>query len=332
MNRRRGIVAAALATLAMPLAVIAQPSARKARIGFLSGGLGPTDPGILLYIVDPFRQGLRELGYIEGQNIGVDYRWAEGNVDRLPRLLAELLALQPDVLVAVGPWPARLARDARLAIPVVVVLVDNPVAEGLASSLARPGGNFTGVASSVGLEVVVKRLQALKEIVPSARRFGILLNPNSAPRAPIEEQVGAFEKALDATLRLYEARAAPEFEAVFASMARDRIDGIVIFADPTFYAQRATLQALCVRYRLPSAWGGRNFIEPGGLLSFQSDFAALLKRSAAFVDKILKGTKPGDIPFELPTKFQLIVNLKTAKALGLTIPQSVLVRADEVIE
>ena len=310
MNRRRGIVATALATLAMPLAVSAQPSARKARIGFLSGGLGPTDPGILLNILDPFRQGLRELGHIEGQNINVDYRWAEGEFDRLPGLLAE----------------------ARLATPVVVVAIDNPVAEGLASSLARPGGNFTGVASSVGHEMIVKRLQALKEIVPSARRFGILLNPNSAPRAPIEELVGTFEKALDGTLRLYEARAAPEFEAVFANMARDRIDAIVIFSEPTFYAERATLQALCTRYRLPSAWGGRNYIEPGGLVSFQSDFAALFKRSAAFVDKILKGTRPGDIPFELPTKFQLIVNLKTAKALGLTVPQSVLLRADEVIE
>ena len=310
MNRRRGIVATALATLAMPLAVSAQPSARKARIGFLSGGLGPTDPGILLNILDPFRQGLRELGHIEGQNINVDYRWAEGEFDRLPGLLAE----------------------ARLATPVVVVAIDNPVAEGLASSLARPGGNFTGVASSVGHEMIVKRLQALKEIVPSARRFGILLNPNSAPRAPIEELVGTFEKALDGTLRLYEARAAPEFEAVFANMARDRIDAIVIFSEPTFYAERTTLQALCTRYRLPSAWGGRNYIEPGGLVSFQSDFAALFKRSAAFVDKILKGTRPGDIPFELPTKFQLIVNLKTAKALGLTVPQSVLLRADEVIE
>jgi len=329
MIRRRGIVAAALA---MPLAVIAQPSAHKARIAFLSGGLGPTDPGIVRFIVEPFRQGLREHGYIEGQNIHVDYRWAEGNFDRLPGLLAELLALQPDVLVAVGPRPARLAREAQLAIRVVVVAVDNPVAEGLASSLARPGGNFTGVASSVGPEMIVKRLQALKEIVPSARRFGILFNPESAPRAPIEELVGTFEKALDATLRLYEARAAPEFEAAFASMARDRIDGIVIFSDPTFYAQRAMLQALCTRYRLPSAWGGRNYLEPGGLLSFQSDFAALFKRSAAFVDKILKGARPGDIPFELPTKFELIVNLKTAKALGLTVPQSVLLRADEVIE
>jgi putative ABC transport system substrate-binding protein len=330
MNRRRGIVAAALATLAMPRAVSAQPVARKARIGFLSAGIGPTDPGILRDIVDPFRQGLRELGYIEGQNINVDYRWAEGKLDRLPGLLAELLALQPDALFALGPGPARLVRDAQLAIPVVAV-VDNPVEEGLASSLARPGGNFTGLAGSVGPEMLVKRLQALKEIVPSARHFGILLNPNTAPRLPAE-LVGTLEKALDGTLRLYEARAAPEFEAIFASMARDRIDAIVIFAEPTFYAERTKLQALCTRYRLPSAWGGRNFIEPGGLLSFQSDFAALFKRSAAFVDKILKGTRPGDIPFELPSKFQLIINLKTAKALGLTIPQSVLLRADEVIE
>jgi putative ABC transport system substrate-binding protein len=225
-----------------------------------------------------------------------------------------------------------LAKQANLAIPVVAVGGDNPVPAGLVASLAHPGGNMTGVATSIGMEMIAKRLQALKEIVPAARRFAILINPNTVIRTGIDDEMPAFEKALNAGIQLYEARGPDEFEGVFARLVRDRTDAIVILADSTFFARRARLQALCVKHRLPSAWGGRAYIEPDGLVSYQSDFAAVYKRSAAIVDKILKGTKPGEIPFELPTKFELIINLKTAKALGLTIPQSVLLQADEVIQ
>ncbi len=327
---RRNAVVVAFVGLLKPAAV-AQPVARKPRIGFLGGSPAPPDAATLRYQVEPFRQGLRELGYVEGQNITVEYRWAEGKPERLPGLLAELLALDLDILVAAGPRPQMLAKEAKLAIPIVAVGGDNPELVGMVASLARPGGNITGVASSIGMEMINKRLQTLKEIVPTVRRFAILINPNTNPRAGIDAEIPAFEKALNASVRLYEARAPEEFDGVFAAFARDGVDAVVIAADATFFAQRMKLQELCVKHRLPSAWGGRAYIEPAGLVSFQSDFAAIYKRSASFVDRILKGTKPGEIPFELPTKFELIVNLKTAKALGLTIPQSVLLRADEVI-
>ena len=331
MNRRALVAGALLAPLCGPVRVFAQPT-RKPRIAFLGGTQSPPDPSTLRYQVGPFREGLRALGYVEGQNIDIDYRWADGQPERLPALLAELLALGPDLLVASGPRPAMLAKEANLVIPVVAVGIDNPVTGGLVASLAQPGGNITGVSSSIGAEMIAKRLQALKEILPAARRFAILLNPTTAQRAGIEAELPGFEKVLNADIQLHEARGPDEFESVFARLAKGRTDGVVILADATFFAQRGRLQELCVKHRLPSAWGGRAYIEAGGLLSFQSDFAAVYKRSAAFVDKILKGTKPGDIPFELPTKFELVVNLKTAKALGLTIPQSVLLRADEVIE
>jgi putative ABC transport system substrate-binding protein len=325
------VVEAILVPLCAPFMAIAQ-AARKPRIAFLGGTQAPPDPSTLRYQVGPFREGLRELGYVEGQSISIDYRWADGQAERLPALLAELLALGPDLLVASGPRPAMLAKQANLAIPVVAVGIDNPVTVGLVASLAHPGGNITRVSSSIGAEMLAKRLQALKEILPAARRFAILLNPTTASRAGIAAELPGFEKVLNADIQLHEARGPDEFESVFARLAKDRTDGVLILADATFFAQRGRLQELCVKYRLPSAWGGRAYIETGGLVSYQSDFAAVYKRSAAFVDKILKGTRPGDIPFELPTKFEFIINLRTAKALGLTIPQSVLLRADEVIE
>ncbi len=329
MNRRHAVAIAALATFA-PGAAFAQATVRGARIGFLSGGT--PDAAYMRNLVEPFRAGLRELGYVEGQNLVIEYRWAEGTPERLPGLLAELTALRLDLLVAAGPRPQKVAKDAKLSIPIVAVGGDNPVSDGLVASLARPGGNITGVASSIGSEMIAKRLQALKEIVPSARRFAILMNPVTAARTGIEPQLPAFEKTLNADVRLYEARGPGEFQAAFDALTRDRADAIVVLADATFFAHVATLAELCLKHRLPSAWGGRAYLEAGGLVSFQSDFAAVYRRSAAHVDKILKGTNPGDIPFELPTKFELIVNMKTAKALGLTIPQSVLLRADEVIQ
>jgi putative ABC transport system substrate-binding protein len=325
------VVEAILVPLGAPFMAIAQP-ARKPHIAFLGGTQAPPDPSTLRYQVGPFREGLRELGYVEGQSISIDYRWADGQPERLPALLAELLALGPDLLVASGPRPALLAKQANLAIPVVAVGVDNPVTGGLVTSLAHPGGNITGVSSSIGAEMLAKRLQALKEILPAARRFAILLNPTTASRAGIEAELPGFEKVLNADIQLHEAREPDEYESVFVRLAKDRTDGVLVLADATFYANRARLQELCVKYRLPSAWGHRAYIETGGLVSYQSDFSAVYKRSAALVDKILKGTRPADIPFELPTKFEFVVNLKTARALGLTIPQSLLLRADEVIE
>jgi putative ABC transport system substrate-binding protein len=332
LHRRTAMALPLLAALVWSTALTAQPVTRRPRIGVLMPGQSPADAGNARYIVEPFRQGLREQGYVEGQTILIDYRWAEARLERLPALLAELIALGPDVLVTLGPNVAKLAKQANLAIPIVATLVDSPVQDGLAVSLTRPGGNVTGVASSVGSEMIAKRLQLLKEIAPGARRLAILTNPDTVPRAGIERVLPGFEQSLGATVVLHDARGPDAFDGVFAALARDRVEGIVIVSEPMIYAHRARLQELCVKHRLPSAWGGRGYLEPGGLVSFQSDFPTIFRRAAVLVGQILSGAKPGEIPFELPTKFELIVNLKAAKALAISVPQSVLLRADEVIE
>ena len=325
--RRRTVVLVGL--LAWPLAGIAQPAGRMARIGFIGG----TAPDSLRTWVEPLRQGLRELGYVEGQNFTIEFRWTEGKQERLPGLLAELIALAPDVLVTIGPRVAMLAKDATTTIPVVALGVDDPVAAGLAVSHARPGRNITGLSGAFQ-GILEKRLQLMKDIVPAARRFAVLSNPFTYRRAELEKylQKQNFEGVLGVQVMVLDARGPDDFDAAFATMARERVDAVAVLADSTFWTHRARLGELCTKHRLPSVWAGAGYLDAGGLVSYQGDFAAMARRSASFVDKILKGTKPGDIPFEQATKLELVVNLKAAKALGLTIPQSVLVGADEVIE
>ncbi len=325
--RRRTVVLVGL--LAWALRGIAQPAGRMARIGFIGG----TARDSLSTWVDPLRQGLRELGYVEGQNYAFEFRWQEGKQERLPGLLAELIALAPDVIVTVGPRPAMLAKDATTTIPIVALGVDDPVAAGLAVSHARPGRNITGLSGAFQ-GILEKRLQLMKDIVPAARRFAVLMNPFSYKRADLEQylQKQNFEGVLGVQVMVLEARGPDDFDAAFATMARERVDAVALLADSTFWTHRARLGELCTKHRLPSVWGGAGYLDAGGLISYQGDFAAMSRRAASFVDKILKGTKPGDIPFEQATKLELVVNLKAAKALGLTIPRSVLVGADEVIE
>ncbi len=324
---RRDAAALLGVTTCWPMSGRTQPARNKARLGYL-GGIVP-DPGALQTMFEPLRQGLRELGYIEGQNLTIDTRWAEGKPERLPALLAELIALAPDVLIAAGPRPAMVARDATQTVPVVAVAVDDPVVMGLAVTHARPGRNITGVAVFEGL--FDKRLQVLKDMVPSARRFAVLLNPFTASREQFAKSVPRIESNLRATLTLHEASAPDHFEAAFAAMVRQGIDAVSILADATFWTHRAQLGALCVKHKLPSAWGGSGYLDAGGLVSFQADFAAMFRRSASLVDKILKGAKPGDLAFEQATDFEFVVSLKAARALGLTVPQSVLVSASRVI-
>ena len=325
--RRRTVVLVGL--LAWPLGGIAQPAGRMARIGFIGG----TARDSLRTWVEPLRQGLRELGYVEGQNFTIEFRWNEGKQERLPGLLAELIALAPDVLVTIGPRVAILAKDATTTIPVVALGVDDPVVAGLAVSYARPGRNITGLSGAFQ-GILEKRLQLMKDIVPAARRFAVLINPFTYRRANFEKylQEQNLEGALGVQVIVLEARGPDDFDAAFATMARERVDAVAVLADSTFWTHRARLGELCIKHRLPSVWGGAGYLEAGGLLSFQGDFAAISRRAASFVDKILKGTKPGDIPFEQATKLELVVNLKAAKALGLTVPQSVLALADEVIQ
>ncbi len=299
------------------------------RIALLGGTAG--DAIALRNFVDPLRHGLVELGYVESRHYTLALRWAEGKPERLPGLLAELVAARPDMLVTIGPRPAQLARDSAAGLRVVAVGVDDPVTAGLAQSVARPGGHITGLSTAFD-GLVQKRLQLLKDIVPEARRLGILMNPLTLRRAVLESQLPAWQGALGLELRMFEARAAEDFAAAFEAMLRERLQGVVILADTVFWTHRQALGAWVLKHRLPSAWGGRDYLDAGGLVSYQGDWPALFRRAAALVDKVLKGTPPGDIPFEQGTKLELVVSMKGARALGIKVPQSVLLSADEVIE
>lgn len=320
---RRELVLLALVSLA--LAARAQPAGRIARIGILSG-LAPGASALRFY--DPIRQRLAELGHVEGRNLEIDYRFAEGKFERFPGLAVELLARTPDVLVGVGP-AAKFAAAATKSVPVVALAVNDPVAMGLAETMARPGGNVTGV-SSWGIELVAKRLQLLKELLPGVSRFGILANPGAGVFDPAD--AARFERDLGVSIVIVYAGNPPEIDAAFLTLARERAGGLVVTADPTFFLHRGRIAELCSQGRLPSVWGGRDYLEVGGLASYQSDFVEVFRRGADQIDKILKGGKPGEIPFQQATKLVLVVNLKAARALGIAVPGSMLASADEVIE
>ena len=318
------------ALLASPQVIRAQVVVRKARIGFLTEP--SLDHVVQRAIFEPFRQGLRELGYVEGQNIVIEFRSADGKYERLRELADELLQLQLDVLVAAWPAPALVAKSATRTVPVVAVGVDNPVDMGLAATMARPGGNVTGI-SSWGGELVAKRLQVVRELVPTARRIGILFNPNAGvARAGLERAIVNWERTLGTQILAYEARGPDDFEGVFAALTRDGVEGLVVLADTNTYTHRVRLNELCLQRRIPSVWGSRDFLTGGGLASYQSDWPAIFRRAATLVDKILKGEKPAEIPFEQATKLELVIDRKAAKALGITVPQALLLSADEVIE
>ena len=325
-NRRQAMCIGATALMA-PLTALAQP--RKIRIGFL-GGISPDAPAQRTSI-EPFRRALRDLGYVEGQNLEILFRWAEGQPDRLPGLAAELVRLQPDVIVTMGPGPAFAAKRATTTIPLVAAVVDSPVENGLVADFVRPGGNLTGI-SSMGGEVYAKRLQLLKELVPSLRRVAILMNPASGSRTLLDKGLRDDERRLGVPIHVFEAGVPDQFDAAFEAMKRAGCDGVLIFADATFWTHRARLHQLLAKHRLPAILGGRDWLEGGGLASYQVDFPVIFRRAAAMADAIVKGAKPAVTPFEQATKLELVINLKWAKALGVTVPQTVLVSADHVIE
>jgi putative ABC transport system substrate-binding protein len=324
------VFSAAMALVASTRRSDAQPAARKFRIGFL--GSSTPDPVTLRTQVDPLRQALRDLGWIEGQNLApIEVRWAEGRYERFPALLVELLRLDLDVLITMSPRPAMLAKEATKTLPIVALGVDDPVAMGLVTSIARPAGNITGVSAAfTGL--LDKRLQLLKDILPTARRFAVVFNPASVPPKALADLVPGWEQSLGLAVSLAEVRGPDDFDPAFAALVKERVNGVVFVADPMVWVQRAKLGELCLKHRLPSVWGGAGYLDAGGLASYQGDWPALFRRGATLVDKILKGAAPGDIAFEQGTKLELVVNLKGARALGITIPKSVLVSADEVIE
>ncbi len=328
MNRRRFLRTLGASLLAAPLAADAQQAGNVPRIGFLS----LTSPSDRPLLFDAFRQGLRELGWVEGQNIVIAYRYAEGRVDRLPGLAAELVRIKVDVIVSWGTQGVTAARNATETIPVVMIAVRDPVGIGLMASLARPGGNVTGVSGYAGLEIVAKQLELLKEIVPKIRRVAILSNPTNAYHQLAIKEVNVVARSLGVQLQLLEARGPNEFDGAFAAMAKERVGALLVLSDAMLNSHRVRLADLAARSRLPAAYGVRESVEAGGLMSYGPSFLDLFRRSAAYVDKILKGAKPADLPVEQPTKFELVINLKAARSIGLTIPQQVLSRADQLIE
>jgi putative ABC transport system substrate-binding protein len=319
----------ALGLLAAPLAADSQQSGTVARIGYL----GPTSPSSSSSFLDAFRQGLRELGWVEGQNIVIDYRFAEGKLDRLPDLAAELVRLKVDIIVA-SPTPSvAAAKNATKTIPIVMIGASaDPVGLGFIASLARPGGNVTGLSYSVGPEIFGKELDLLKETVPKVRRVAILSNPASPIQPLLIRELNVAARSVGVQLQLLEARGPHEFDGAFAAMAKERVGALLVVTDTVFLLHRTRLADLAARSRLPAMYGLREHAEAGGLMSYGPSLRELALRGATFVDKILKGAKPGDLPVEQPTKFELVINLKTAKALGLTIPPLLLHQADDVIQ
>jgi len=332
MNRRDVVVAVvallALGVAAAPLAAEAQQAGKVYRIGYLST---PTRESVE-HGLQAFLRKLRELGWVEGQNVIIEYRWAEGNVERLPDLAAELVRRNVDVIVAPAGSAALAAKNATSSIPIVMIFPSDPVEIGLVASLGRPGGNITGTTFTPGPEIFGKQLQILKETIPRASRVAILSNPADPSFATQVREVEATARSLRIRLQQVEARGPEEFDSAFAAMARERAEALLVTGTSTFLAHRSRLAELAVKGRLPTMYSFRENVEAGGLMAYAVNMADFVGRAAVYVDKILKGAKPADLPVEQPTKFELVINLKTGKALGLTIPQSLLLRADEVIQ
>jgi len=319
-------LAVALSIIAAPGVASAQSAGTVRRIGYLSSG----SPASGFH--EQFQQGLRDLGWVVGQNIDIEYRFADGRYERLPALAAELVRLNVDIIVAQPTTPAMAAKNATRTIPIVMINVGDPVALGLVASLARPAGNVTGTAFAVGLETIGKGLELLKEAVPGLRRVAVLSNPANPNQPLAVRDLKGVGQQLGLRLLLLEARAPDDFGNIFAEIGKERADAILVVAESLFILHRTQLANLALKYRLPSMFGVRENVTAGGLISYGPSLSNASRRAATFVDKILKGAKPADLPVEQPTKFELVINLKTAKALGLTIPPSLLLRADQIIE
>ena len=329
--------AVALALLAAPTPSHAQEPAKIYRIGYLGTSLAPTDktPQNCPLKGSPYYQawvaGLRERGYIPGQNLVIECRWTEGREERAPALAAELVSLKPDLIVAVGTNQVQAAKQATSTLPIVMGGVIDPVGRGLIASLAQPGGNVTGLTDKF-MEMDGKRLQLLKEAVPTVSRVAVLSHPSATPEPVFQRERETAARALDVTLQIYDVRDPADFEGAFAAMTKARAEALFMASHPFWYGHRQRIIELAAQSRLPAMYHDRAFVTAGGLLSYDVNAFAIRRRLGSYVDKIFKGAKPGDLPVEQPTKFELVINLKTAKTLGLTIPPSVLMRADEVIQ
>jgi len=326
MDRRAFVSGITLGLLAAPLAAGAQQAPGKIPlIGLLD--LSAPDAARLNWW-NAFRQALRELGYVESQGIRFEARWAQGRLDRLPDLAAELVRLRVDVIVTGGGEAARAAKQATATVPIVMATGGDPVKLGVVESLARPGGNVTGV-SSLSSQLIAKRVELLRALVPKDSRVAILWDETPNSRMSVQE-LEAAARALGIGVHPVGVRGRNDFARAFSEAAGDR--ALIVVASPFMFTERKRIADLALKHRLPTAVGGREYAEAGGLFSYSVNYPDLFRRAACYVDKILRGAKPADLPVEQPTKFELVINLKTAKALGLTIPPSLLQRADQVIE
>jgi putative ABC transport system substrate-binding protein len=329
MNRRTVVRGAIFAFLAAPLAAEAQQVRPVPRIGILWYG-PPVTPSANL---DAFRQGLRSLGHVEGQTVLLDERYAMGRAERLDQLAAELLSAGATILVTPGPYSSIAAKRSTQSTPIVFVGAHSPIEMGLVASLARPRGNITGVAWNVGPEINAKQLELLKEAAPHLARVAFLYGLPDSPEAPVYlAALDAGARHLGLKLQVLYVTQPEEYDAAFRAVTEGRTEGLGVAGNGRNFVNRKRILEFCARNRLPAAYGWKEAVEEGGLLSYGPELRHLYSRAAVYVDKILKGAKPADLPVEQPTKFELVINIKTAKALGLTIPQSLLVRADQVFE
>ena len=326
-NRRRLIILMFASLLGVPLASLGQQPAKVARIGFLEA----STPSAIAARVEAFRQGLRDLGYVEGKNVVIEYRYAEGNFDRLPALAAELVRLNVNVIVTGGPTAIPAAKAATTAIPIVMAFDTDPVGSGFAASLAKPGGNITGL-STLAPELSAKQIELLKEIVPKLARVAVLGTASRPGSAHALREVENAAKALKVQVQFQDVVDPKGIDAAFLAARKGGADAVLVLGSPLFNANRTELTELASKSRYPVIYDRAEFVEAGGLMTYSVSLADLARRAATYVDKILKGAKPGDVPIEQPTKFDLVVNMKTAKALGIKIPNSVLAQATRVIE
>lgn len=326
MDRRTFIGAMAGSLVAAAFAVDAQQTVTTARIGYL----GNTNPTHHAPSLAAFRQGLRDLGWVEGQNLSIEYRWADGDLDRLPALAAELVKLRIDVIVTAGAPAIRAAMQASSTIPVVVAVMSDPVGEGFAANLARPGGNVTGLANQFE-NLVSKQLQFLKETVPKASRVAILFRTTAHPSAT-RKAAEAAARALGLAARVIEIRDVTDFDGAFKAARSEGADVLLVLPSPAFNRHRARLAELTAKYRLPAIYENGEYVDDGGLMSYGPNFPDMFRRSASYVDRILRGARPGDLPIEQAERFEFVINLKTAKALGLTIPPSIQLQTTRVVQ
>jgi putative tryptophan/tyrosine transport system substrate-binding protein len=323
--KRRAFITLLGGAAAWPLAARAQQPGKAARIGYLAIRAPMSADEALL-------QALRELNWIEGRNIVIERRFSAGNFDRLREFAAELVRLKVDAIVAVASASTQAAKDATASIPICFVNAGDPVGQGFAMSLARPGGNVTGVSFDASPDITAKQLQLILETVPKASRVAVLWNPTSPFLRSYWSVAQAAAPALGVVLQSLEVQDASQYETAFKAIGRDRADALVVLSDSFATFHRARIAELAAEHRLPVLYGHRQYVEAGGLMSYGPSLFDVYRRAAAYVDKILKGTRPADLPVEQPTKYELVINLKTAKALGLELPPTLLARADEVIE